>query len=128
MEQALASGQIKAGQSVDEIVMTHGPFHIETVGSYQRLADPKSLEGIGFEGYVIVARDNRLVGAGWWTCVGHIKFFDTLTPAEGKEANRVFRIHRQQKWEVVRNARMAVLGAAAQIAWEGPPTEFDPEL
>ena len=121
VEKALADGRIKSGQSVDEVVAAHGPFHVETVGPYQRLAGPLSVGGISFEGYGIVAKDGRLVGAGWATCTGRVTFFDTLTPAEWGEVSEAFRKHRDQLWEAERAAWMAVSGVAAQTAWESPP-------
>ena len=121
---ALSRGRIYEGQPVADVVERYGPFDIETVGRHQTLSTPRRGGlGLTFEGYGMQARDGRLVTAEWFTCTGHLTFFDTLTPDEREEANRAYREYRDRLSEDRQRPYMAVAGAAVFHA-QWPASEY----
>jgi hypothetical protein len=125
VERALADRSIDAGQSVDEVVAAHGPFRVTTAGRYQELR-PAGEVGLMFEGYRIVARDGRLVGAGWWTCTGSLEFFNTMTREEWEACNSAFRNERERRYLARVTPRMAIAGSLAYIQ-PSPPEPVLPD-
>ena len=117
---ALASRHIQAGDPVDVVIAEYGPFHIENYGRYTVLSDIQAGGLGGFEGYGIVAKDGRLVAAGWYTCVGGLKFFDTLTPAEAAEFIALRDTERERRHKEQWAGVMAAGGPLGVIALWGP--------
>ncbi len=93
------------------MIERYGPFETEAVGHYLTLSAPRG-GGLSFEGFGMVARDGRLVTAEWFTCTGHLTFFDALTPDEHEAANHLYRESRNSIREDRWRATMAVGGAA----------------
>jgi hypothetical protein len=76
-------GHIKAGDSVEEIIIRTEPVQIERTGRWVVLKYHP--EGLCFTGLTAVAYDGRMVGAYAWSCTWIRQFFDTMSVEQRAE-------------------------------------------
>jgi hypothetical protein len=131
---ALAADAIQAGDSVETFQSKYGPHKVLPLGRYSRLTP--DLPGVlTFESYVILAKDDRLVAANWWTCTGKVEFFNTLSPDEWAELNAIYKQHqdrveeeRERRHVAWQAAQLAVAGfAAVDEPWNLAPPSDSPD-
>lgn len=122
VQRALAVGRIREGQTVKDAVAKYGPFGTTTYDRYTVLEEPGE-HFFSFEGYRIVARDGKLVGAAWWTCTGSVVFFDALSPEEWADCNDTIQERRRQQYLQKLLPRMAITGVIGYVQPEPPPAD-----
>lgn len=124
VEKALARGDIREGQAVQDVVRRHGPFYERPLGNYTIL-DPPDMRSMDFGGWRLIAKDGRARFAGYWSCTGGLDFFNTLTPAEETEVAVLIKQDNVRIGQARISGHLAVVGswAAPNPFLIGP---FDP--
>ena len=77
--QLLTTGEIHAGQSLQDVLKLCQPYRIEFVGRYAFI-EFDTIPNLG--GLSLIAIDDKLVSARRWTCVTTDIFFETINPQE----------------------------------------------
>ena len=112
VEVALARNRIREGQTVDDVMANHGPFHVSVYGNYQSLEPIEMAEAVlAIESYSMIAKDGRQRCAHWWTCTGHLEFFNTLSNEEETEFVGLRREFYRKRNEARLAAQMAIAGS-----------------
>lgn len=83
----LDAGQIKPGQTLDELLGLSTPHHIEFVEQYAFIEyqPVPNLQGVS-----LIAVDGRLVSASRWTDVAGEYWFNTLSDAQRQAAFKLY--------------------------------------
>jgi hypothetical protein len=118
----LWAGRIKEGDALNEVTLRTLPARIERFRRFARLS---YYQGMSFTGITVIAKDEKLITAGAWSCCWNVVFFDRMSPDDNREFLAAFEAHHGPIREArIRSEFVAAVTVPGLVASVTGPIQF----